>query len=231
MKAKKTELKMGRVVELPLSALQESPYNPRTISREKMAALKASLVEHGMVLTLVIQVKSKAHGKNVIIGGHQRVRAMRELCKEHGWPEPETVPCVLLDVEDAQARRLNVTLNNVEGEFDPYKLGEIFASMLPDMTQEQVLATGFASEELAELVKLVLPPDEQAALLEASAGGDITGFAKSVTLSVEFSSTDKRDAAKDLLRKLAGDANQKAGDLMFDAVKGYAAIPRKVRTK
>ena len=100
---------------------------------------------------------------------------------------------------------------------------------MPDMTQDQVLATGFTSDEIAELTKLVLPPDQQAALLEAGASGDITGFAKSVTLSLEFSSTKKRDDAKELIRKLCGDEKRKAGDLVLEAAKAYAATPRKGR--
>ena len=58
-------------------------------------------------------------------------RRLRELAADNGWDEPIELPATVLDVDDATAKQLNVTLNNVEGEFDPYKLGELFADIFP----------------------------------------------------------------------------------------------------
>ena len=216
---KKTE---GLSVPMPgpvkLQALQFAPYNPRSISKETMASLKASLVKHGMVLTLVVQRRSEAHGQLVLIGGHQRVRAMRELCAERGWEEPVDVPAVVLDVGDAEAKQLNVSLNNIEGEFDPYKLGEMFRDLLPGMTSDEILATGFQAEELGEMVGLLIGTDDEAARLEDGIG-ELTGFGASITLSVEFETVEARDQAKALLKAASAGAGKKAGDLMLRAIK------------
>ena len=97
---------------------------------------------------MVVQKRSEKYGENVLIGGHQRERAMRELCAAYGWPEPDLVPCTILDVPDADAKQLNVALNNIEGEFDPVKLGRLFLDVRPMMTMEDVLATGFVVKEI-----------------------------------------------------------------------------------
>jgi ParB-like chromosome segregation protein Spo0J len=224
MATKKKESKVAAGLKVPvpqqveLKGLQFAPYNPRSISRETMGSLKASLLKHGMVLTLVVQKRSEAHGPMVLIGGHQRVRAMRELCAEKKWAEPAQVSAVVLDVGDAEAKQLNVSLNNIEGEFDPYKLGEMFRDIRPDMTMDDVLATGFAPVEIDEMIGLLANPDDAARLLEDNIG-DLGGFGASITLSIEFATVEGRDEAKAILKAAAQQSGKKPGDLMLKAVK------------
>lgn len=202
--------------------LNMAPYNPRIMPAAMMASLKASLVKHGLVLNLVAQKLSPQYGPMVLIGGHQRVVAIRELCREHGWDEPLRVPVTVLDVGDPEAKQLNVALNNIEGEFDPFKLGELFASIQPGMTMDDVLATGFRPENIDQLVLLVAPVDDLAGALEREAS-EMTSFASSITLSVEFDTVEQRDAAKELLRSESKDQGKKAGVLLLRALKAHAA--------
>lgn len=210
---------------LPLADVNMAAYNPRVMPAEKMRALKASMVKHGMVLNLVVQRRGM-----VLIGGHQRVTAMRELCHERGWALPEKVPAAVLDVGDPEAKLLNVALNNIDGDFDPYKLGELFASISPTATMDDFASTGFLPDQVEELMKLVKPIDEQIAELEAGVG-EIAGFAKSITLSVEFESTDARDAAKASLLTAAKAQGRKAGMVLLDALRAQDALGGKRRKK
>lgn len=215
-----------RIPEPQMMALSEvnlAPYNPRVISDDQMSALKQSLVKHGMVLNLVVQKDGR-----VLIGGHQRVRAMRELCSERGWPVPEQVPVIVLDVGDAEAKQLNVALNRIEGDFDPYKLGELFGSIRANMTLDDVVATGFRTEEIDQAIALTLPPDEQARMLEDDIGS-LDGFAKSITLSLEFDSVEQRDEAKELLRAMCQDRGKKAGPVALEALKGMRVTQKPQR--
>lgn len=216
----KTGIAVPQQVRLALKDVNLAPYNPRTISAEKMTALKASLVKHGFVLNLVVQKKGM-----VLIGGHQRVRAMRELCKEHAWTEPTELPATVLDVDDATAKQLNIALNNVEGEFDPYKLGELFVELRPVMTGEDVVATGFEEENIAELMSLLQAPDEAAAAADAEAG-EIGGFGNSVTLSIEFANVEERDAAKVLLKAASASTGKSPATILMQALRAAKASGR-----
>jgi ParB-like chromosome segregation protein Spo0J len=212
-------LSMPEPARVRLADLAFAPYNPRTMPAAHMRALKASLLKHGLVLNLVVQREGM-----VLIGGHQRVTAVRELCAERGLPEPEHAWATVLDVSDDDAKQLNVALNapGLAGEFDPYKLGALFQDVLPRMSNDDFPALGFDRDEVAELVKLAMPPDDQAAALEADALG-LAGFAKSVTLTVEFETVADRDAAKDLLREQAIGAKAKAGTVLLKAIRGRQA--------
>ena len=224
--AKKKAVASGLSVPTPeqvrLADLQFAPYNPRSISKGTLDSLKASLVKHGMVLTLVVQRKSEAHGALVLIGGHQRVRAMRELCQERGWEEPETVPAVVLDVQDPEAKQLNVSLNNIEADFDPHKLGELFRDIRPNMTMDDVLASGFEPVEIDEMIGLLASPDAAAEALEGDMG-DLSGFGASITLSLEFTTVEGRDEAKALLKAATANGD-KAGDLVLGTIKAASLV-------
>lgn len=192
-----------------LSSINFAPYNPRTITPGKMKSLKASLEKHGLVLNLVVQKKGM-----VLIGGHQRVRAMRELCEEKKWDVPTHVWAIVLDVPDAIAKQLNVTLNNVEGEFDAYRLGELFASIEAELTPLDMLSTGFDEKEIRELIDIAKPPEELAQTNEEP--GE---FARSVTLSVEFNTVEERDQAKTILMEAVKGQSKKPGTILLSALK------------
>jgi len=221
-KAKGKEQQGLRVPEttiVPLSGVNLAAYNPRVMAADAMRSLKASLVKHGMVLNLVVQRDGM-----VLIGGHQRVRAMRELCAEKGWEEPSELPAIILDVSDAQARQLNVALNNIDGEFDPYKLGEIFSPIRSEMSLDDVLATGFTPEQIDEMIKLNLPVEDQIQELEDDIANGMGGFASSITLSVEFDTTQRRDDTKAELATWAKERGVKPGVLLAEAVKAARSM-------
>jgi ParB-like chromosome segregation protein Spo0J len=229
-------IEVPRPTSLALGDVNFSPYNPRVMDKAQSAALRASLLKHGMVLNLVVQRESPAYGSMVLIGGHQRVRVMRELCAEKGWAEPQELPAVVLDVTDATAKQLNVSLNNVEGEFDPDKLGLLFADIRLDMSADDVLASGFDGEEIDELVRLVAPPDDLAAALEADAAG-LSPIAGAHTLTIDFSTEAAKVEAKDLLRAMVADRKERAGDAVLRlarqsrAANGRKTSPPPVRGK
>ena len=114
-----------------LSELNPAAYNPRTISDASMKGLQSSISRFNCVELIVVNVRD---GRNVIVGGHQRHKA---LCNLHG-PDAE-VDCVVVDLSEAEERLLNITLNNpeIQGEFDIDKLAasiEQIRSSMPDDT-------------------------------------------------------------------------------------------------
>lgn len=205
-------MKIPEPQKVRLTDLNFAVYNPRVMPLEKMAALKASLEKHGLVLNLVVQKKGM-----VIIGGHQRVRAVRELCAENGTPEPEFAWATVLDVDDREARQLNISLNNVEGEFDTFKLGELFSDLLPTMSDEDVLATGFMHDNIEELVRMVGSPDEMAADIEAGISDELDRAPSQFLLTIEFETREERDEARKILVERT--TKKKPGSVVLEALK------------
>jgi len=178
-------------------------YNPRTISKKDFDALKMSIKTFGFLDPICVQKKGMG-----IIGGHQRVKAITELCVEMGIQVP-AIPCIVLDIEDREAKKLNVMLNNVGGEFDARLLGQLLASLHTEkpLTLEETSFMGFEQSETDNLLRLVdaippLPTDTT------------TTFGSSVTLSLSFNDVRLRDAVKKTLADKAETSGQKTGDLI-----------------
>lgn len=142
---------------ISIEKIQLAPYNPRTIDKKKYAALKQSLLAYGFVDPVVVQRLSKAHGKNVLVGGHQRIRALKEIYEAVAVRTLPDIPAIVLDLVDARAMKLNIILNRLHGEFDKKKLAEVFATLQDDfkMPAEDFPELGFAESEVLKISELL----------------------------------------------------------------------------
>lgn len=120
------------VVYVPIVELRASEYNPRKWDAEAKKHLKDSITRFGVVDPLLV---NGADGrKNIVIGGHFRLEAIKEL----GHTE---APVVYLNIPDIEREQeLNIRLNKNTGEFDIALLAEFDESFLSEI--------GFNSEEL-----------------------------------------------------------------------------------
>jgi DNA modification methylase len=87
---------------IAIADLVEAKYNPRKISDSALAGLEASIDRFGAVQEVVVNVRD---GKNVVVGGHQKLRIYRK----RGVTEAAAV-FVDLSVKDEKA--LNIALNS-----------------------------------------------------------------------------------------------------------------------
>lgn len=94
-----------------LSNLNPAVYNPRVISDENLEGLKSCLAKYGCVEPIIVNVRD---GRNVIVGGHQRQKA---LIKLHGKDCEAT--CVVVNLNTSDEKLLNIALNNphIQGDF------------------------------------------------------------------------------------------------------------------
>jgi len=133
-----------KVKYIPISELRPALYNPRKHNPEVVGQLKESIKKFDLVDPLI--VNSAAKRKNIIIGGHMRLKAAKEL----GFKK---VPVVYLNIPDIdREKELNIRLNKNVGEWDWNLLTEFDESFLADV--------GFSSEELDEIFDIDETPEE-----------------------------------------------------------------------
>ena len=125
-----------------LADLRPDPANPRTHDARNLAAIAASLREHGQVEPLLVQKSTM-----MVIGGNGRAEAMRTL----GWTLARVA---LLDVSDTEARKLSIALNRT-GELAGWDEA-VLARHLADLSSLEgafdVDALGFSTAEMDALV-------------------------------------------------------------------------------
>ncbi|MFH0952646.1 MAG: ParB N-terminal domain-containing protein [Patescibacteria group bacterium] len=128
------------VHQVAIKDLKPATYNPRKHSAEQLNQLKESIKRFGMVDPIIVNSAPKR--KMIVIGGHMRLKAAKEL----GYKE---MPCVFINISDEiKERELNLRLNKNTGDWDLDLLSKFDKSLLSDI--------GFSSEEMDS----VFPVDE-----------------------------------------------------------------------
>ena len=120
------------IKQVNVGSLKASTYNPRKWDQSAIDGLTESIKRFGLVDPLL--VNGSKDRKNIVIGGHFRLKVAKDL----GFKE---VPVIYLDIPDeAKERELNLRLNKNQGDWDYELLAEFDESLLADV--------GFDSEEL-----------------------------------------------------------------------------------
>lgn len=124
-----------QIVEVPVDELRSANYNPRKISDEALAQLKESISRFQMVDPIIVNSAPKRRG--IVIGGHQRLRAAKELGHKN-------VPVVYVNISSVEKEKeLNLRLNRNTGEWDFSKLKSFDMGTLLDV--------GFDDDDLANI--------------------------------------------------------------------------------
>lgn len=124
--------------------LNPAPYNPRKWSNDAIAQLTDSIKSFGLVDPIL--VNGSPDRKNVVIGGHFRLKVAKDL----GIKE---VPVVYIDIPDIEREKeLNIRLNKNLGDWDYELLAEFDETLLSTI--------GFDSEEIDAIFDLAVDEPE-----------------------------------------------------------------------
>ena len=125
---------------VPIDSLILDPANPRRIDECELDALTRSIQQFGFVDPVLVRREIRR-----VIGGHQRLLAARRLGLA-------TVPVIFVDLDEDQARLLNLALNRIGGAWDE----ELLARLLADLGQHAAVdlsLSGFTEEETRGLLR------------------------------------------------------------------------------
>ena len=132
------------VVYVSIANLLPATYNPRKWSEEAITQLTDSMKRFGLVDPIV--VNGAPERKNIVIGGHFRLKVAKDL----GYKE---IPVVYIDIPDLEKEKeLNLRLNKNVGDWDWNLLAEFGETVLADI--------GFSSEQLDEIFDIEDTPEQ-----------------------------------------------------------------------
>lgn len=131
---------------VPLARLTPAPWNPRTIRDERFQNLCRSLEADPGFLELR-PILATLDG--TIWAGNMRYRAAKHL----GWP---TVPAILVDMTEDEAKRRALVDNGSWGEWEDDSLARILAAMQNDGVAIDIL--GFEDTALRDLLNSLNAP-------------------------------------------------------------------------
>lgn len=122
---------MNSFKDLPTVCLREASWNPNWMDQEMTGRLKESITRYDLVENLV--VRPLADGSYEVLSGNQRLRLLRLLGRS-------TIPCMVVNLGDSDARLLATALNDVKGTDNPGLKAEALRVVLETIPAEQVLA-------------------------------------------------------------------------------------------
>lgn len=125
-----------------IDTLLPADYNPRKDLKAgdpEYEKLKRSIEQFGYVEPVIWNKATER-----IVGGHQRVKVLRELGHE-------TLDCVVIELSEEREKALNIALNKISGEWDKDKL----ALLITELQAEDldISLTGFDPAEIDDLFK------------------------------------------------------------------------------
>ena len=106
-----------KIISKDIDSLIFAEYNPRQLTKEQYKHLKDSIDRFGLVDPIIVN-KNKDR-KNIIVGGHQRVKVAKDM-------NIKEVPVLEVDLTYDRERELNVRLNANTGEWDTDILANMF---------------------------------------------------------------------------------------------------------
>ena len=114
------------------SELIAAEYNPRQLTRDQHKELTDSIVRFGLVDPLIVNTHKER--KNILVGGHQRLKIAQEL-------NIKEIPCVEVELNPDQEKELNIRLNKNSGEWD-------YDALANNFDVENLTEWGFTDDEL-----------------------------------------------------------------------------------
>lgn len=106
-----------KIKKIKIKDLKAAEYNPRQATKEQAESLHQSLKKFGVVEPVIVNENKER--KNIIVGGHFRVRELKKL----GYEE---VACTMVNLPLDEERELNIRLNANVGEWDMDSLANNF---------------------------------------------------------------------------------------------------------
>lgn len=119
-----------KIVDLPQDCLVEATWNANQMDSKMLSRLRASIGRYGLVENLV--VRSDGDGDYEVLSGNQRLQVLRSM-------GIDPVPCVIVDLNDAEARLLSQALNRIQGEDDLGLKAALIQHVLETLPQSEVL--------------------------------------------------------------------------------------------
>ena len=161
-----------KITLVNINSLNPAEYNPRQISKKQYEDLKASMEKFGCVDPIIININPER--LNVVVGGHQRLRILREV-------GAEKVPTVSVNLSQEDEKELNVRLNKNGGEWDIDLLSNFDVVDLKEWGFKDI-ELGFNIDKIDEDKPITITVKEDDAVLANELYEDLKGKGYKVTI-------------------------------------------------
>jgi ParB family chromosome partitioning protein len=121
---------LTEILEIPIEELNEATWNANFMDEDTTTRLRESIKRYGLIQNLVVRKMSA--GVYEVLSGNQRLKITREM----GFL---SVPCVVVELDDARARLLAQALNHIHGDDDLGLRADLIRNVLNTLPASEIL--------------------------------------------------------------------------------------------
>jgi ParB family transcriptional regulator, chromosome partitioning protein len=120
-----------KTVEISIDKINTAPWNANNMDTRTMHRLRESISRYGLLQPLVVRPINKSQYE--VLSGNQRLKVLKENHLVH-------VPCIIVNLNDAEAMLLAQALNGIHGEDDLSMKGAMLNKILSSIPKDKVLS-------------------------------------------------------------------------------------------
>lgn len=148
------------IKHLPVANVEFNPWNPNKQSERQFQAEIESILSNGFIMPIL--VREVAKNKWQIVDGEHRKRALDIIINDKlegqgnvpDLVKNQEIPAVIIDLDDAKAKRLTVIMNETRGRADMGSLAELLSSIQEDLGEDLLIGLPYTPNQLNDLLKL-----------------------------------------------------------------------------
>lgn len=205
------------ITHVPIEQLMPNSWNPNKQSDRVADAQRESIDKFGFIAPILVRPHPTDKGKMQIIDGEHRLTTLAD----RGYRG--TVPVVVRDFSDADAKKLTIVMNETRGDPDQLLLAQLLTDIHAQVDEADFrTALPYSDRELDKLLALAQPEPEPDPGVEAG-GGDARG-AEAVEHEIKLVyGTDRHDNVKQWLTMLEREFGESAiSDVVYEALRRQA---------
>jgi ParB-like chromosome segregation protein Spo0J len=200
-----------KITDIPVGKLFPNLWNPNRMSEPMKHKLREYIKKEGFVEPIVVRPKGEGFE---ILGGFHRWTIAKELGQE-------SVPCVVVNLDDRRAKILSINLNEMKGQSLPNLLSELIHDLSKEITLEDIESQlPYSMEELKDSLELLKIPDGLQAYLADEAARQELERPKILSFVVEDCETIEQAITAAMARQ---EKNPTRGRALLDICKYYLA--------
>lgn len=150
------------VSQLPISKILPNTWNPNKQTERQYAAEIESICDNGFLMPIIVRKHPTKRGSYEIVDGEHRWKALQEISSSgrkgvKNVPDlisKGEIPAIIIEVDEARAKRLTVIMNETRGRADLTSLGTLLAELSPELGEDLIVGLPYTPEQLDEILDI-----------------------------------------------------------------------------
>lgn len=146
------------VTLLDITKVRPNPWNPNVQNERQFQAEVESISTNGFLAPILVR---KVGNEHEVIDGEHRLKALKEIFEKKidsaknvpDLAKEKKIPAIVIEADDAHAKRLTIIMNETRGRADLAKLGELLNEIAPEL-DDLIIGLPYTPTQLEELMDI-----------------------------------------------------------------------------